>query len=186
MMEIGVGVLVVAAVAVAWVLTEPDPAPGSAADSARVAAARRDSARNAPAAAVAPVAVGPSSVAVFPLTSIGNDAQASQAADGITSELATAISRVPGVRVSSQTTAAAIRQGARTSSDAARTLNATMLVEGTVQRAGTRLRVSVRLVNVGNDSTVWANTFNGTTSDALTLQDSTVRAVAGAVAAARR
>lgn len=185
LMEIGVGVLVVAAVAVAWVLTEPDPTPGSAADSARVAAARLDSARNAPpAAATAPT--GPSGVAVFPLTSIGNDAQASQAAEGITSELATAISRVPGVRVSSQTTAAAVRQGARTPSEAARTLNATMLVEGTVQRAGTRLRVSVRLVNVGNDSTVWASTFNGTTADALTLQDSTVRAVAGAVAAARR
>ena len=125
-------------------------------------------------------------MAVFPLTSIGNDAQASQAADGISSELATAISRVPGVRVSSQTTAAAVRQNARTPGEAARALNATMLVEGTVQRSGTRLRVSVRLVNVGNDSTMWASTFNGTTADALTLQDSTVRAVAGAVAAVRR
>jgi TolB-like protein len=88
--------------------------------------------------------------------------------------------------VSSQTTAAAVRQGARTPAEAARVLNATMLLEGTVQRAGTRLRVNVRLVNVGNDSTMWAGTFNGTTNDALTLQDSTVRAVAGAVAAARR
>jgi serine/threonine-protein kinase len=186
MMEIGVGVLVVAAVAVAWVLTEPEPTPGSPADSARVAAVRRDSLRNAPAAAAAPAVTGPSGVVVFPLTSIGNDSQASQAAEGITSELATAISRVPGVRVSSQTTAAVVRQGARTPAEAARTLNATMLVEGTVQRAGTRLRVSVRLVNVGSDSTVWASTFNGTTADALTLQDSTVRAVAGAVAATRR
>jgi len=40
-----------------------------------------------------------------------------------------------------------------------------------------------RLVNVGNDSTVWANTFNGSTDDALALQDSTVRAVAAAIAA---
>jgi TolB-like protein len=54
----------------------------------------------------------PHSVAVFPLVSIGNDAQATQAAEGITSDLATAISRVPGVRVSSQTTAAAVRQSA--------------------------------------------------------------------------
>jgi TolB-like protein len=61
-----------------------------------------------------------------------------------------------------------------------------MLVEGTVQRAQSRLRVSVRLVSVENDSTVWASTFNGTTADALTLQDSTVRAVAAAVATAVR
>jgi TolB-like protein len=182
-MEIGAGVLVVAAVAAAWVLTEPEPAPGTAADSARTAAARRDSAARAVASGVP--AAGPRSVAVFPLVSVGNDAQASQAAEGITSELATAISRVSGVRVSSQTTAAAVRQGVRTPADAARALNATMLVEGTVQRAANRLRVSVRLVSVGNDSTVWASTFDGSTAAALALQDSTVRAVAAAVAASR-
>jgi serine/threonine-protein kinase len=185
-MEIGIGVLVVAAVAVAWVLTAPEPPAGSAADSANTA--RRDSAARA--ASVAPVAATaaatPQAVAVFPLVSIGNDAQASQAAEGITSELATAISRVPGVRVSSQTTAAAIRQGVRTPADAARALNATMLIEGTVQRANQRLRVSVRLVTVGNDSTVWASTIDGTTNDALALQDSTVKAAAAAVAASTR
>jgi serine/threonine-protein kinase len=183
-MEIGGGVLVVAAVAAAWVLTEPTPAPGTAADSARVASARSDSARAAGATTLAASpAAGPRAVAVFPLVSIGGDAQAGQAAEGITSELASAIARVPGVRVSSQTTAAAVRQGAASPAAAARALNVTMLVEGTVQRARERLRVSVRLVNVGNDSTVWASTFDGSTNDALALQDSTVRAVAAAVAA---
>ena len=185
--ELAIGALVVAAVAVAWVLTEPAPPPGSAADSAN--AARRDSALRAgsgAAAAAAPAATAPHAVAVFPLVSIGNDARAGQAADGITSELATAISRVPGVRVSSQTTAAAVRQGVRTPADAARALNATMLVEGTVQRAKERLRVSVRLVNVANDSTVWARTIDGTTNDALAVQDSTVKAVTAAVTASIR
>ena len=176
--EIGIGVLVAAAVVVAWKLTEPAPAPGTVADSARVVAARRDS------LAVAPTT--PHSIAVFPLVSVGSDAQAGQAAEGITSELATAIARVPGVRVSSQTTAAAVRQGVRTPADAARALNATMLVEGTVQRARERLRVSIRLVSVGNDSTVWSSTIDGTTADALALQDSTVKAVAAAVAASAR
>jgi serine/threonine-protein kinase len=180
-MEIGVGVAVVAAVAVAWVLTEPEPPAGTAADSAK---ARRDSA--APVALAPAVSATPHAVAVFPLVSVGNDSQASQAAEGITSELATAISRVPGVRVSSQTTAAAVRQGVRTPADAARALNANMLVEGTVQRAKERLRVSVRLVSVGNDSTVWAGTFDGSTNDALALQDSTVKAVAAAVATTAR
>jgi serine/threonine-protein kinase len=186
-MEIGIGVLVVAAVAAAWVLTAPEPPAGSAADSAN--SARRDSAARAAAAvpaAAASAATTPQAVAVFPLVSIGNDPQAGQAAEGITSELATAISRVPGVRVSSQTTAAAIRQGVRTPSEAARALNATMLIEGTVQRANQRLRVSVRLVNVANDSTVWASTIDGSANDALALQDSTVKAAAAAVAASTR
>jgi serine/threonine-protein kinase len=185
--EIGIGVLVVAAIAAAWVLTAPEPPAGSAADSAN--SVRRDSAARAAAAvpgAAASAATTPQAVAVFPLVSIGNDAQAGQAAEGITSELATAISRVPGVRVSSQTTAAAIRQSVRTPSEAARALNATMLIEGTVQRANQRLRVSVRLVNVANDSTVWASTIDGSMNDALALQDSTVRAAAAAVAASTR
>jgi serine/threonine-protein kinase len=184
--EIGIGALVVAAVAAAWVLTEPDAAPGTA-DSAK---ARQDSAARTTSTAAGTAAPAtpstPTAVVVFPLVSVGNDTQAGQAAEGITSELATAISRVPGVRVSSQTTAAAVRQGVRTPADAARALNATMLVEGTVQRARERLRVSVRLISVANDSTVWAATIDGSANDALALQDSTVRAVAAAVTAARR
>ncbi|HEX6052713.1 MAG TPA: serine/threonine-protein kinase [Gemmatimonadaceae bacterium] len=179
-MEIGGGVLVVAAVAAAWVLTAPPPSPGTAADSARQDSVRLAAART-PAAAAVPT--GPRAVAVFPLVSIGNDAEAGQAAQGITSEVASALARVPGVRVASQTTVAAVRQGVQSPAEAARALNVTYLLEGTVQRARERLRVSVRLVSVGNDSTVWAGTFNGTTADALALQDSTVRAVAGAVAA---
>jgi adenylate cyclase len=117
---------------------------------------------------------------------VGGDAQAGQAAEGITSELATEIARVPGVRVTSQSIAASVREGVRTPAEAARALNVTMLIEGTVQRARERLRVSVRVVSVGNDSTVWASTFDGSAGDALALQDSTVRAVAAAVAAATR
>ena len=143
------------------------------------------SARAATTPAAAAPSTGPRAVVVFPLVSVGNDPEATQAAQGISSELASAISRVPGVRVSSQTTAAAIRQSVRTPAEAARALNATMLVEGTVQRAKERLRVSVRLVNVANDSTVWASTIDGTTNDALALQDSTVKAVAAAVAGGR-
>jgi len=167
------------------VLTEPGAPAGSAADST-TSATRDSAARGAAATAGSAATTTPHAVAVFPLVSVGSDAQAGQAAEGITSELASAISRVPGVRVSSQTTAAAVRQGVRTPADAARALNATMLIEGTVQRANQRLRVSVRLVSVANDSTVWASTIDGTTNDALALQDTTVKAVSAAVAASVR
>ena len=190
--EIGIAVVVVAAVAAAWVLTDPSTPAKLAADSAKSArdsaarVAATSSGATAATAATTAVTAGPHAVAVLPLVSVGSDAAAGQAAEGITSELASAISRVPGVRVSSQTTAAAVRQGVRTPADAARALNATMLVEGTVQRANQRLRVSVRLVSVANDSTVWASTIDGTTTDALALQDSTVKAVAAAVTASVR
>jgi serine/threonine-protein kinase len=127
------------------------------------------------------VAVAPRSIAVFPLSPVGGDTRAREAAEGVTSELTTALARIPGVRVSSQTTAASLRDSVRTPADVARALSVTMLVEGTVQRSGQRLRISVRLIDVANDSTVWANSFDGSPDDALAVQDTAVQAVAAAV-----
>ena len=74
--------------------------------------------------------------AVFPPRECGRQCTgSSQAAEGITSELATAISRVPGVRVSSQPTAAAVRQSVRSPARQPARSTPTMLIEGTVQRA---------------------------------------------------
>ncbi|MEJ7812960.1 MAG: hypothetical protein WKG32_21275, partial [Gemmatimonadaceae bacterium] len=63
-----------------------------------------------------------------------------------------------------------------------RALNVTMLLEGTVQRVGNRLRVTVRLVNVRNDSTVWADRIEGSSGDIFAMQDTLTRTVVSALA----
>jgi adenylate cyclase len=60
-------------------------------------------------------------------------------------------------------------------------LNVGMFLEGTVQRAGDRVRVTVRLVNARSDSTLWAERFEGGASDMFAVQDSLSRAVVGAI-----
>jgi serine/threonine-protein kinase len=125
-------------------------------------------------------------VAVLPLRGIGRDERAAAVAEGLTSELITTLSRVAGYRVVSQATSAATAAppGApaapapRSPADLARTLGVALVVEGTVQRDGGRLRVSVRVVDAVRDSTMWASTHAGAVDSAFALQDAVTRAVA--------
>jgi len=170
-----IGVPVVIALgALAWGMTQRSGA--AAARSAEAAAA--DSALLAPAAAAA---AAPRSVAVLPLTAIARDAKAAAVAVGLTAQLASAISGVPGVRVASATAArtAAGAPGAMPAKLAS-TLGVSLLLEGTVQREGDQLRIVLRLVDATADSTVWSRTFDGLAGSALSVQEVASNAVVAA------
>ena len=91
--------------------------------------------------------------------------------------------RITGLRVASQSAASATIAGARGPGDVGRALGVALLLEGTVQRAGPRVRVTMRLVSVAEDSTLWADRFEGAASDIFAVQDSLVRAAVTAVSA---
>jgi TolB-like protein len=121
------------------------------------------------------------SLAVLPFEAIGGDARGKDVADGITSELTTAMANVPGLRVASNASAIAIRNRLRGSADSAASAEVLMLLDGTVQRERNNLRVSVRLVRAATDSTMWAQTFNGVADSTFQMQTSVVQAVTAAV-----
>jgi serine/threonine-protein kinase len=127
-------------------------------------------------------AVSNRSVAIFPFVAAGGGQRETGIATGITSELTNAVSGIAGLRVASQTSAASAA-AARGISPNAAVAGVGMLVEGTVQTSGDRLRVTVRLVSVINDSTLWVNHYEGAVSDAFALQDAVSRGVVAAVAA---
>jgi serine/threonine-protein kinase len=131
------------------------------------------------ASVVPPLVTG--SLAVLPFEAIGGDARAREVAAGLTSELTTAMAIVPGLRVSSNATATAIQNRIRASSDSAPPADVLMLVEGSVQRERTALRVSVRLLRAATDSTMWAQTFNGVADSTFQLQTVVVQSVTAAV-----
>jgi serine/threonine-protein kinase len=116
------------------------------------------------------------SLAVLPLSAAGNGPREVAIAAGVTSELTNAVSRIPGLRVASQTATANVQRRAPTLAQVGAELGATMLLEGSVQAAGDRLRVSVRLVSVANDSTVWVDRFEGPIADPFAVQDAAARA----------
>jgi eukaryotic-like serine/threonine-protein kinase len=147
------------------------------------AASRRDvEVRPAPAVVAAtPAAAAVSRVVVLPLVSIGGDSANAYLADGITNELASALSRVPGVQVVSPSRAAALLASGRSPSDVGRELGVTRQLEGTVQREGKRLRVTARLVDVRDGTMTWSDMYERDVTDLLSVQDELTRVITGAV-----
>jgi TolB-like protein/tetratricopeptide (TPR) repeat protein len=131
--------------------------------------------------AVASPVAAVSRVVVLPLVSIGGDSANAYLADGITNELASALSRVPGVQVVSPTRAAALLAAGRSPSDVGRELGVTRQLEGTVQREGKHLRVTARLVDVRDGTMTWSDTYERDVTDLLPVQDELTRVITGAV-----
>src|SRR6185369_2379110 len=104
--------------------------------------------------AAAPVAAS-KSLAVMPLVNISRDTSDAYFAAGMTAELTNALSRIPGLRVTT-TNESAKRDQAASPMDVGKTLGVTMVLAGTVQRDKDRLRVTARLVNTADGFTVWS------------------------------
>jgi serine/threonine-protein kinase len=140
---------------------------------------------NTAGSAAAAAASTSASIAVLPLTVAGPGTRDAGIALGMTSELTNAVSRVQGLRVASQTatTGIASRTPPLALADIGNALGAGMVLEGSVQTSGTRLRVTVRLVSVRRDSTLWVDSFEGPVDSTFAVQDAASRAVVSAVAA---
>ena len=121
------------------------------------------------------------SLAVLPLTRIGGDSTDDYFGDGIADELISALGQVPGLRVASRTSAFALRGQLTDLKAIAQRLNVQNVLEGSVQRSQNRVRVVVRLVDAKSEAQLWTGTYNGTASDVFAMQDSVVRAIAGAL-----
>ncbi|MFI5257386.1 MAG: protein kinase, partial [Gemmatimonadales bacterium] len=122
-----------------------------------------------------------SSIVVLPLVSIGGDSDNAYLAAGITNELASALARVPGVRVVSPTRAAAMLASGKSPSDVGQALNVAQQLEGTVQREGKRLRVTARLVGVSDGVMRWSDMYERDGTDLLTVQQELAQVITGAV-----
>jgi serine/threonine-protein kinase len=122
-----------------------------------------------------------SSIVVLPLVSIGTDSSNAYLAAGITNELASALSKVPGVHVVSPSRAAAMLASGRSPDDVGEALHVAQQVEGTVQREGRRLRVTARLVGVNDGVMRWSDVYERDSTDLLTVQQELARVITGAV-----
>ncbi|MDQ3080808.1 MAG: hypothetical protein M3R07_01180, partial [Gemmatimonadota bacterium] len=130
----------------------------------------------------APVAAGDRrSIAVLPLVNVGRAAGDEYFSDGMTDELANALSRMPGLRVASRTSAFAFKGAKGDAREIGRRLNVGTLLEGTVRRDGSRLRVQVRLTNASDGLSIWGQSYERTIQDVFAVQDSISRAVVDAL-----
>ena len=168
------GVAAVALAAGSWYAFRPRPeATPSSVSAADVAAA------------AAPSAAAPArnSVAVLPFVNIGRDSTDAYLADGITAELTAALGRLPGVRVASPSAVGALKQRPASLDSLGRLLRVALLLEGTMQREGNRLRVTVRLVNAADGFMLWSDVREHAITDVFTVQNEIARAFADALGA---
>ena len=127
------------------------------------------------------------SVAVLPLTNIGGDSAQEYLADGMTDELATALGKMPGVRIASRSLAGRYR-GQRDVDvrDVGRTLAVTHVLQGSLRRVGDKLRVNAVLTNAADGIEVWSDSYDRGADDVFAVQDEITRGVAGALGVAGR
>ena len=121
------------------------------------------------------------SVAVLPFENLGNGADDQYFADGITAELINALGRVPGLRVPGRTSAFALRRENLDSKTIGSRLNATMLLEGSAQRAGDKLRVTAELIDAVTGDVLWSDVYRRDVKDILDVEDEISRAIVAAL-----
>ena len=128
----------------------------------------------------APVPASSRSIAVLPFASPGSDAQ-DYFADGLTEEVTIALAKVQALQVTSRRSAAVFRTTSAGAPVIAGRLGVRYLVEGSVRRAGSRLKVSAQLIDAPQDVHRWAGTYDGTIDDVFSIQEQVARKIVEAL-----
>ena len=123
-----------------------------------------------------------STIAVLPFENLGGPAEDTYLAEGICDELIHMLGRMKGVRVTARTSSFSFRQRRTDIRQIGRQLNVRSVIDGTLRRAGKRLRLSAQLINVGDGFQVWSERYDREVDDVFALQEE----IAGAIASALR
>jgi TolB-like protein/class 3 adenylate cyclase/Tfp pilus assembly protein PilF len=159
----GVGVALAAAAAIYFVRPDPPREAGPA----NVAKVPAESAR---------------SIAVLPFASLSEDGEASAFfADGVHEDILTNLGLVRDLRVVSRTSVLAYRATTKPTRDIGAELGVAYLLQGSVRRAGDRVRVTGQLIDARADRQIWAESYDRKITDIFVLQAELAQAIAGAL-----
>ncbi len=134
-------------------------------------AAKAEAEPPAPAGGAALALPDKPSVAVLPFDHIAGDPEQTLFADGLTEDLITDLSKVSGLFVVARNSSFAFRGKAVDVREAARQLGVRHIVEGSVRKAGRRVRINVQLIDAQTGGHIWAERYDGALDDVFELQD---------------
>lgn len=117
-------------------------------------------------------------LAVLPLANLAGDPEEDYFADGMTEALIAELAQVRALHVISRTSAMHYKGTTKTVPEIARELGVDGIVEGSVMRAGQRVRITAQLVHAASDRHLWARSYERDLEDVLTLQGEVARAIA--------
>ena len=139
-------------------------------------------ARPAPARDAAPRRAPPRlSLVVLPFVNLSGGPEQDYFADGVTESLTTDISRLNGSFVIARNTAFTFKDKAMNATEIGEALNVRYVLEGSVQRGGERLRLSVQLIDAASGANIWTDRFDKPVTDLFDMQDEIVTRLARAL-----
>ncbi len=120
-------------------------------------------------------------MAVLPMTNISPDPRDDYFADGLTEELISTISNISELSVISRTSVMSYKGTSKKVREIGRELEVGSVLEGSVRKAGNRMRITVQLINVRNDKHLWAQSYDRDFDDVFAIQCDIAREVADAL-----
>lgn len=173
---VGASIFILAAISF-WYLTRLSPFPPltpSTTQLSDAASVRTDTGR--------PEEVPETSIAVLPFTNLNNDPTQDYFIDGVTNDIITDLSQLSGLFVIASNSVFTYKGAAIKVQQVGRELGVKYVLEGSIQRAGNRVRINAQLINAESGHHLWADRFDQQLTDIFALQDEVSRRIVSALA----
>src|SRR5215468_5358633 len=126
-----------------------------------------------------PVAIPQKSIAVLPFENLSEEKQNEYFADGVQDQILTDLSQIADLKVISRTSVMQFKSGlARNLRKIGEELGVAHVVEGSVQRAANKIRISAQLIDARNDAHLWGQTYDRDLADVFAIQSEIAKAIA--------
>ena len=169
---VGIGVLAATPGVVWYFLLRSRPAAPSSEEALR---ARPDATPDGPEIRAAP------SIAALPLVNLSRDPDQEYFADGLAEELINLLAKIPGLHVAGRTSSFAFKGKNEDLRSIGQKLNVATLLEGSVQKAGERVRITMQLINAADGYHLWSESYDRKLIDVFAVQDEIAQAVVAAL-----
>jgi serine/threonine-protein kinase len=121
------------------------------------------------------------SIAVLPFANMGADKENEYFSDGLAEEIINFLAQIPGLKVTARTSAFAFKGKTEDIRKIADTLGVSTILEGSIRRSGSRLRVTAQLINAQDGYHLWSQRYDREMADLFDLQDEIAQAIASAL-----
>jgi len=119
-----------------------------------------------------------SSIAVLPFTNLSSDPSDEYFSDGISEEIINALAKLEGLRVAARTSSFSFKGRAVEIGEIARKLGVSTVLEGSVRKAGNRIRITAQLVNAADGFQLWSERYDRELEDIFAVQDEIAHSIA--------
>ncbi len=121
------------------------------------------------------------SIAVLPFANMSGEKEQEYFSDGLAEEIINSLAQLPGLKVTARTSAFAFRGKEQDITKIASELRVRTILEGSVRRAGNRIRVTAQLINAKDGYHLWSQRYDRDLQDVFAVQDEIATAIAGAL-----